>query len=280
LTHRHRRQYSSTIDKRKQISINESRPAVGTLARGLDILTLFPTAGGDLSQTEISEALELPLPTVHRLTTVLTERGFLDRDAESRRLRLGLEVTRLIPPLLTGMRLPELARRHLISLVREVHETANLAVLDGNQIVYLLSEPGDRLLTLQATVGQRLPGHCTALGKCLLAHLSEDAARRALGREPYEARTPHTITSWMQMRSTLGEIRRTGVSRSEEEFEIGLVSIAVPVSWTDGRGSAAINVSLPTARATRQVRAELEVRLGECADAIGAAARVRSPGDH
>jgi DNA-binding IclR family transcriptional regulator len=178
----------------------------------------------------------------------------------------------LMPAVLTGMRLPDLARRRLIKLVRDVHETANLAVLDGDEIVYLLSEPGDRLLTLHATVGQRLPAHCTALGKCLLAHLPEDAARRTLGAEPYEARTPHTITSWRRLRSALAEVRRMGVSHSEEEYEIGLMSIAVPVRWTDGRGSAAINVSLPTARATRQVRAEVEVRLGECAEAIGAAA--------
>jgi IclR family transcriptional regulator, acetate operon repressor len=211
---------------------------------------------------------------------VLTERGFLDRDAESRRLRLGLEVTRLMSPLLAGMRLPDLARRHLIDLVRDVHETANLAVLDDDEIVYLLSEPGDRLLTLHASVGQRLPAHCTALGKCLLAYLSEDAARRALGREPYETRTSHTITSWRQMRSALEEVRRAGVSHSEEEYEIGLVSIAVPVAWMDERGSAAINVSLPTARASGHVRAELEVRLGQCAEAIGAAAHLRSPGGY
>ena len=253
---------------------------MGTLARGLDILNTFATSEGNLSQSQISEALSLPMPTVHRLTNVLTERGFLERDADSRRLRLGLELTRLMPPLLAGMRLPDLARRHMIDLVGRVQETVNLAVLEGGEIVYLLGETGVRLLTLQTTVGQRLPAHCTALGKCLLAHLPEAAARRALGSEPYESRTPHTITSWRRLRPVLEVIHQTGVSRSDEEYEIGLVSIAVPVTWTDRPGSAAINVSLPTARATAPVRDEIEARLRTCADAIGAAARVRSPGDN
>jgi IclR family acetate operon transcriptional repressor len=274
------RDYSPTIDSRKQLSLNENGAAVGTLARGLDILSTFAASDGDLSQTEISAALRLPLPTVHRLTTVLTERGFLERDADSRRLRLGLELTRLMPPLLAGMRLPDLARRHMTALVGQVHETVNLAVLQGAEIVYLLSETGDRLLTLRATVGQRLPAHCTALGKGLLAHLPENAARSALGREPYESRTSHTITSWGELRPVLASIRESGVSHSDEEYEIGLVSIAVPVSWTGRPGSAAINVSLPSARATPEVRDELESRLRACADAIAAAASVRSAGDN
>ncbi len=257
----------------KQVSITESdgRGSVGTLARGLDILSLFATAGPDLSQKEISEALEMPLATVHRLTSVLTERGYLERDRHSRRLRLGLEVTRLLPPLLSGLRLPELARQHLLALAATTHETVNLAILQGSEIVYLISETGDRLLTTQATVGQRLPAHCTALGKCLLAQLPEDAARAALGPEPYEARTPRTMTAWAKLRPALEEIRRSGVSHSDEEYEIGLISIAVPVQWTGGSGSAAINVSLPASRVTRQSRAQLVRQLQDAAKAIARA---------
>lgn len=245
--------------------------SVGTLARGLDILSLFASAGSDLSQKEISEALELPLATVHRLTAVLTERGFLDRDPQTRRLRLGLELSRLVPPLLAGLRLPDIARGHLLALAADTHETVNLAVLERNEIVYLVSGAGDRLLTSQATVGLRLPAHCTALGKCLLAHLPAGLARQELGPEPYAERTPHTHTTWAKLEPTLREIRRTGVSLSLEEYEIGLVSIAVPVTWTGRLGSAAINVSLPSSRVTDEVRVDLIARLRATADALDSA---------
>jgi IclR family acetate operon transcriptional repressor len=221
------------------------------------VLELFGGSAPELSQKEISESLGLPMPTVHRLTTLLTERGWLDRDPATRRLRLGLEMARLVPALTAGMRLPELARPHLLRLATDVQETVNVAILQGPDIVYLLSESGDRLLTSNVTVGMRLPAHCTALGKCLLAQLPEDIARAALGDEPYERRTERTQTTWKQLAPDLAVIRDTGVSVSEEEYEVGLVSIAVPVRWIDGPGTGAINVSLPTSRATPGFRDEL-----------------------
>lgn len=242
--------------------------SVGTLARGLDVLELFGTAGSDLSQKDISEALGLPMPTVHRLTALLTERGWLDRDPPTRRLRLGLELTRLVPALLAGLRLPELARPHLLALTASVQETVNVGILDGAEVIYLLSESGGRLLTSHGSVGMRLPAHCTALGKCLLAQLPEPSARAALGPEPYRPLTERTRTSWDAFAADLETIRRAGVAVSDEEYEIGLVSIAAPVHWIDGPGTGAINVSLPASRATPEFRAELTRRLLEAARAI------------
>lgn len=253
---------------RKQVSVTEN--SVGTLARGLDVLELFASLRSALSQKEISEALGLPMPTVHRLTALLTERGWLDRDPATRRLRLGLELTRLVPALLSGLRLPELARPHLMRLAAGLQETVNVATLQGSEVVYLLSESSDRLLTSQATTGMRLPAHCTALGKCLLAHLPEDVARVALGPEPYQRRTKRTITSWRRMAEDLAAAREAGVAISEEEYEIELISLAVPVRWLDGPGTAAINVSLPAGRATAEFRHELTRGLLRTASAIDA----------
>ncbi|HLH66067.1 MAG TPA: IclR family transcriptional regulator [Solirubrobacteraceae bacterium] len=253
---------------RKQVSANES--SVGTLARGLDVLGLF-AEHAELTQKQISDLLGLPMPTVHRLTALLTERGWLDRDQATRRLRLGLEMVRLVPAMMAGMRLPELARPHLLRLASSVQETVNVAILQGAEIIYLLSETGDRLLTSQTSVGMRLPAHCTALGKCLLAQLAPESARAALGPEPYERRTERTLTTWAQLAASLEESRRTGVTVSEEEYEVGLVSIAVPVRWVEGPGTAAINVSLPSTRATPEFRARLAHGLLDAAREIDAA---------
>ena len=101
-------------------------------------------------------------------------------------------MARLVPALLTGLRLPELARPHLLALTASVQETVNVAILQGAEVVYLLSESGDRLLTSQASVGMRLPAHCTALGKCLLAQLPEEVARRRARSRALRAPAPST----------------------------------------------------------------------------------------
>lgn len=238
---------------RKQLSRDENRGSVGTLARGLDILELFAGDSPELTQTEISERLGLPVPTVHRLVKLLTERGWLVRDPASRRLRLGLGAARLLP----GVRLPELAREPLRALAERTGETVNLATLDGDEVLYLLSETGSHLLTLRSHVGLRLPVHATGLGKCLIAQLGDDDARRIAGREPYAALTPKTVTSWAKLRTDLERIRREGVAYSREEFEVGLHSVAVPLAWVEGDGPVAVNVSLPSSRGGREATAEL-----------------------
>jgi DNA-binding IclR family transcriptional regulator len=253
---------------RKEVSGAET--SVGTLARGLDILGLFAREAPELTQTQISAALGLPLPTVHRLTALLAERGYLERDPRTRRFRLGLEVARFMPPLLAGLRLPEVARTHVARLAADTGENVNLAVLQDGEIVYLLSESGSRLLSARTPVGTRLPAHCTALGKCLLAHLPDETARDALGAEPYPSRTPATATTWEQLHPALERIRRDRVAQSWEEYEIGLASLAVPVSWLEGPGTAALNVSLPTSRATRAFRSQLVGRLREIAARVEA----------
>jgi IclR family acetate operon transcriptional repressor len=253
---------------RKQVSITET--SVGTLARGLDVLELFDAATPELSQKEISDALGFPMPTVHRLAAMLTERGWLERNPATRRLRLGLGVARLVPALLAGLGLPQLARPHLQRLASELHETVNMAVLERGEVVYLLSETGDRLLTSRVPVGTRLPTHCTALGKCLLAQLPEELAHSMLGDGPYERRTGSTLTNWRELGPDLAVIRDRRVAISEEEYEVGLVSIAVPVPWIE---PAAINVSLPAGRATSEFRDLLTSGLVEAAMEIERARR-------
>ena len=254
---------------RKQLSQGENKGSVGTLSRGLDILELFAGGSPELTQTEISDRLGLPVPTVHRLVKLLTERGWLVRDSASRRLRLGLGAARLLP----AVRLPDLAREPLRALAARTGETVNLAALDGSDVLYLVSETGTHLLTLRSHVGLRLPVHATALGKCLLAQLDDDDARAAAGDEPYEALTPKTLTGWDRLHANLERVRRDGVAYSREEFEVGLHSIAVPLAWLDADGPVAVNVSLPSSRAGREATARLTDDLRATAGAITGAAR-------
>jgi DNA-binding IclR family transcriptional regulator len=173
-----------------------------------------------------------------------------------------------------GMRAPELAREHLRALAYETGETVNLATLDGDEIVYVMGYSGERLLTVQTSVGLRLPVHCTALGKCLLAAVGDDVAERLLGPGPYPRRTPRTKVTWAHLREDLARARRDGFAVSEEEFELGLVSLAVHLADSGDRAPLAINVSLPSFRATDHEREVLIDRLRKTAEVIETSLRV------
>ena len=229
----------------------EARDAgAGTLARGLAILRLFDPERPELTQSEIAEALALPLSTVHRLCATLTAEGFLSRPRGGRQFRLGNEIARLAGAAPPGPGTPGATRAALRSIVARTGESANLATFVRGEVVYLDSVAGTHLLSPRTEAGMRVPAHCTALGKCFLAELPDTEVVRLLGEGPYTRRTAATQTSWTALRAYLAKVRRTGVSASIEEYEIGLVSLAIALPSTEDGRQYAINISLPTARAT------------------------------
>jgi len=232
-----------------------------TLVRGLSILRLFADSP-TLSQTEISQRLGLSLPTVHRLCRTLMSQEFLTRDLPSKRLRLGREVVRLAQPALERLADPDRYREVIRSLARETGETCNLATLAGDEVVYLDTEvPGTRLLRPRVTLGMRAPSYCTALGKALLAGLTDAQVGELLGPGPYEQRTPHTITTLADLLADLAAVRRQGYAVSREEYERGLSAVAVAVPGDDPRWSLAVSVSVPTVRADDAALAAIVERL-------------------
>jgi DNA-binding IclR family transcriptional regulator len=244
---------------------------VKSLARSLDVLGLFSAQRPELSLSEIAELLSWPAPTAHRTTTTLMEHGFLARDPGTKRFKLGPAVLRLVAPMLTTFTMPEVARPLLAQVAEETGETVHLAVLDGPDVLYLTSAPGRSMLRVEATPGLRVPAHCTALGKCLLARLDPDAARSRLGPEPYAALTPVSVRTWDELRGQLETIRRDGYALSLGEYEIGLLSCAVPVPARDGI-AAAINLSCPEGRiGQEELVQDIVPRLQETAATIARA---------
>lgn len=261
---------------RKELPATESS-AVRTLVRGLDVLKLFGTRHAqtgevELVQSEIAAALELPLPTVHRLCATLVRQGFLARDSGSRRFRLGPEIIRLAGPTLAALGSLEHARSVLRGLAEATGESANLGTLVGSEVVYLDCAPGGGMLGPRAAVGQRVPAHCTALGKSLLARLEPAVARRQLGGQPYQRRTPATLTTWAELAAALHQVRESGVAVSREEYEQGLLAVAVPLTVTTHGPPLAIDVSIPAVRATEEVIAAVTKQLLDAAGAVNQSA--------
>lgn len=243
---------------------------VQSLGRGLRVLRLFTRERPALALADCATRLELSPASTYRLLNTLEAERFVERDPDTGAYRLAVGVLELLPALFDGLGLPRLARPVVADLARATGETANLALLEEGRVLYLLSESSDRMLRIDTAPGLQLDAHCTALGKSLLAQLSDERARELLGHEPYRACTSRTLTSWEAMEPELRAIRRRGYALSEGELEEGLSSCAVALPPPGGPPHA-INLSSPSARMPRRLAREsfvpmLERAASEVAD--------------
>lgn len=226
----------------------EDRPrGVQSVDRALDILEVLAGRAGTLGVTEIAREVGLAQGTAHRLLAALVARGWVRQD-EGRRYGVGP----------AGLRLGDASYRELAAVatpalreaVRATGETANLAVLEGQHMVYAAQSPSPHTLRIFAEVGRRVPVHSTAVGKVALAALSPAAARAVLAGDELTARTPHTLTDPEQLLRELETVRGQGYALDDEEQELGVRCVAVPVRL--GGTTLALSVSGPTERMTRE----------------------------
>jgi IclR family transcriptional regulator, pca regulon regulatory protein len=131
----------------------------------------------------------------------------------------------------------------------QLNESASLAVLDDADIIYIARAAARRILSVELAVGSRLPAACTSMGRVLLANLSADLRSRYLNKMKLHAYTPHTIVNKAQLRAELDKVRAQGYAIVDQELEIGLRSIAVPVRRKDHVVVAAVNAGVHVARA-------------------------------
>lgn len=257
------------------------RPAasggVQSLERAFGLLELMADAGGSLGLSQLCAASDLPLPTVHRLLRTLVGLGYV-RQERSRRYSLGPRLIRLGET--AGRMFGTWAQPHLARLVELTGETANLAMLDGDSVVYLAQAPGLHSMRMFTEPGRRVDPHCTAVGKALLAQLRTDEVRSIIGRNGLRRHTPTTVTDPAALLDQLATIREQGFAVDEGEQEIGVRCLAVVVPRAPAR--AAVSVSGPQARLTEDsvgrivpvltgVAAELAAEFAESAEPAGSA---------
>lgn len=222
---------------------------VQALTRAFEILEHLADAGGEMSLSELTRVTDLPMPTVHRLVRTLVGEGYV-RQAASRRYALGPQLIRLGD---TASRLlGRWARPYLTQLAETIGETTNMALLDGDEVVYVAQAPSKHSMRMFTEVGRRVLPHCTAVGKVLLAQLSPAEADAVLGRTGLPAQTPHTITDPAELLAQLKNVRAQGYAMDDGEQELGVQCIAVPVVGAPER--SAISVSGPEGRLTESVR--------------------------
>jgi IclR family pca regulon transcriptional regulator len=242
------------------VAMNEadSRYYIEALGRGLQILEAFSSTSPGLTLTEIAASVGMGKSTAYRFVHTLEQLGYLVRDPETRRYRPGVKVLRLGFTALSGLGLRQIAQPYLKALSAQTGETSNMTVRDGAEVVYIARYSTQQIIAINLSVGSRLPVYCTSMGKAQLIDLAADDLRALLGEGPYPALGPNTLTTLGALLAELERVRQQGYAVNDEELAAGMRSVAAPVRNSDGEIVAAINVSVPGARVSRQ---ELETVL-------------------
>jgi IclR family acetate operon transcriptional repressor len=249
-------------------TVGSTSDGVQSLERAFLLLELMAEDGGEVALSRLAVDSGLPLSTIHRLVRTLVARGYV-RQLPSRRYVLGPRLIHLGES--SSRTLGTWARPHLTALVDAFGETANLAMLDGDRVVYVAQVPSRHSMRMFTEVGRRVHLHCTGVGKALLSQLPAEAARELVVRGGMPRRTPLTVTDPDELLARLAQIAEQGYALDDGEQEIGVRCIAVPVPG--GPLMTAISISGPEGRVAMERVPEVVQRLQETAGALAAELR-------
>lgn len=234
------------------------------------LLEILAREARPLTLAEAVTASGWPKPSVHRLLTQLESGGLLAREPDGRRYALAPRLLRLAEAALTGSTQQGVRHTVLRHLVADIGESCNLTTLSGVEVVYLDRIESAFPLQLHLRPGTRVPVHCSASGKLILAHMPPSQRTSLLQGLPLQAYTATTLTSVAALEDEFVRIRKVGYAVDAEEFVEGLVCAAVPVFSPDGRSvRCAVALQAPVARMTLAQAIERVPRLHEVARALG-----------
>jgi IclR family transcriptional regulator, acetate operon repressor len=229
----------------------QDKAAIQSVDRSLAILEHL--SSGPQSVTELAHTLGIHKSTAFRLLATLETRGFVSQESERGKYRLGMKLVHLATSVTADLDLIRLARPICEELSEATQETVNIAVLEGNEVINLDQVIGSSAIVSMNWTGKRHPPSCTSTGKVLLAFLS-DAKKYLRKLEPC---TDHSITNIKHFQEQLEDIRVNGYGFTTEELELGLSAVAAPVWSAKNEVIAAVCVSGPSYRMTKERIPEL-----------------------
>lgn len=242
---------------------------VQSLERGLAVIRAFDADHPELTLSDVARATGLTRAAARRFLLTLADLGYIRTDG--RMFALRPRILELGYAYLSSVGLPEVAQPHMEALVARVHESSSLCVLDADEIVYVARVPTRRIMAVAINVGTRFPAYATSMGRVLLAGQSVDWLAEYLQRTELLPITSRTVTDPKKLRATVQRVASQGFAMIDQELELGLRSIAVPVHDTKGAVVAALNVSMHASRGNADsARRELLPHLRETALGIEA----------
>ena len=242
-----------------------------SLARGLSVIRAFGDGRALLTVAEVARRTSLSRAAARRCLYTLSKLGYAA--SSNGAFSLTPAILTLGYMYLGSVTIARVAQPILERVSDELHESSSLAVLDGDEIVYIARAATRRILSISLAVGSRLPAAVTSMGRVLLAHADEATRTKYLARVKLARHTEHTILDRELLRLELLRVRHQGYAVVDQELELGLRSLAVPVYSPDGSVGAAINVGVHAGRAdSKSLLREFLPVLQLAADEIGAAA--------
>jgi IclR family transcriptional regulator, pca regulon regulatory protein len=222
-----------------------------SLARGLAVIQAFSQKKRQLTISQVSAKTGFSRAAVRRCLYTLAKLGFAGSD-DNRHFYLRPRVLALGHSYISSMPLATAAQPILEHFSRLMHESCSIATLDGLDIVYVARANVTRIMAIDLGVGSRLPAFCTSMGRVLLAHLPPDELESFLARIPFTRYTERTIVTVDKLRPVLRLVLRNGYSIVDQELELGLRSMAVPIQNPSGKVVAAVNVGAHAQRVPNQ----------------------------
>lgn len=243
------------------------RDIVGSLERGLAVVEILAAHPDGMTLTEMAEAAGLTRAGARRFLLTLAATGYATQ--AGRRFSLSPKLISVARSWLAGSSLWTYAEPFMREVSTALNESCSAAVLSGTDVVYVARIPGRHILSVGLHVGTRLPAYCTSMGRVLLSGLAPEESTALLSASDIRALTPKTITDRSLLAKAIGEAGESGYAIVDEELELGLRSIAVPLHDRSGAVVAAINVSTQSARMSVD-----EMRSGFLPLLMNAAARI------
>lgn len=247
---------------------NSERYHIRAVDRALDLLTELSSSGTELTLTELASRLGLSPSTVYRLVVTLEDRSYIQRDHKTGSCSLGVACLDLGNVFLSQLDLRGRVLPVMETLREESKETIHLGILDANrmEVIYLEKLVGLLPVVMMGSrVGGRIPAHCTALGKCMLAYLPQGVVRDFHSQEGLLSYTPNTITDLNELERELRETRQRGFAVDDIEHEPAVKCVAAPVWNHEKEVVAAISISAPADRMNEERCLELGASVREAA---------------
>lgn len=223
---------------------------IKSLEKVVRLLDCLAASEQPLGVADLVAASHIPKATVHRLISAMASSGLVFQEAERGRYSLGYKLIELGVAAENSSASAGLIKSALTELSRITGETLHMAILSDGLVRYVAKAESDSALRMPSRVGGTNRAHCTAVGKVLLATLNDQDLEHVVSQHGLPRRTRRTIVSPEDLAQELSMIRKNGFAVDDEELEVGLRCVAVPVSDGDGNVFAAVSISGPSSRVT------------------------------
>ena len=223
------------------------RDFIQSLRRGLAVIRAFTGDRPSLSISEVADRTHISRAAARRVLFTLEKLGYVGR-TEAGQFRLQPAVLTLGYAYISNQQLPQVARPHLEMVAEQLQGSSSLAVLDGADVIFVARVRSRGYLATTLSVGSRLPAHITAMGRVLLADLPDEQIEHYLQTHTPQAFTELTVTDKDRIRAAILAARETGFAFVDQELEIGIRAVAVPVRDHSGRVIAGLNVAVADPR--------------------------------